>query len=104
MPVILVARVYGALVDPDTSATAGTAALLDLSREIRELGVPVVVTDMQGRPTCVANIPDVGDGIANPNDRRRRKGVRRIVEESHHGRLVLVPSDRGAVFDVILHG
>ena len=30
--------------------------------------------------------------------------ARRIVEESHDGRLVLVPSDRGAVFDVILPG
>jgi signal transduction histidine kinase len=30
--------------------------------------------------------------------------ARRIVEESHGGRLVLVPSDRGAVFDVILPG
>jgi signal transduction histidine kinase len=30
--------------------------------------------------------------------------ARRIVEEAHGGRLVLVPSDRGAVFDVILPG
>jgi len=30
--------------------------------------------------------------------------ARRIVEESHNGRLVLVPSDRGAVFDVIFPG
>lgn len=30
--------------------------------------------------------------------------ARRIVEEAHRGRLVLVPSDRGAVFDVILPG
>jgi signal transduction histidine kinase len=30
--------------------------------------------------------------------------ARRIVEESHGGRLVLVASDRGAVFDVILPG
>ncbi len=30
--------------------------------------------------------------------------ARRIVEEAHHGRLALVPSDRGAVFDIILPG
>lgn len=62
------ARVYGALVD--TSSTAGTTALLDLSKEIRDLGVPVIVTDEQGRPTFFANVPDIGSGIANPSDRR----------------------------------
>lgn len=30
--------------------------------------------------------------------------AKRIIEEAHGGRLVLVPSDRGAVFDVILPG
>ncbi len=60
------ARVYGALVDPTDAS--GTAALMDLSKEIRELGVPTVITDAQGRPTFFANIPDRGDGIANPND------------------------------------
>ncbi|WP_461412218.1 sensor histidine kinase [Gemmatimonas sp.] len=30
--------------------------------------------------------------------------ARRIVEENHHGRLVLAETDRGAAFDVILHG
>ena len=30
--------------------------------------------------------------------------TKRIVEESHHGQLRLAPSDRGAVFDVILPG
>ncbi|MHB1312734.1 MAG: sensor histidine kinase [Gemmatimonadaceae bacterium] len=62
------ARVYTSLVD--TSSNSGSAALLDLSREIRELGVPVVVTDEQGRPTFFANIPDRGDGFANPGDTR----------------------------------
>jgi len=28
---------------------------------------------------------------------------RRIVEENHGGRLLLVPSPRGATFDIILH-
>jgi signal transduction histidine kinase len=30
--------------------------------------------------------------------------ARRIVEENHHGRLVLAETDRGAAFDVILSG
>jgi signal transduction histidine kinase len=30
--------------------------------------------------------------------------TRRIVEENHRGRLLLAPSDRGAVFDIILRG
>lgn len=64
------ARVYGALVDTDTSSSAGTAALLDLSREIREIGVPVIVTDARGNPNFYANLPEFGDGFAQPNDRR----------------------------------
>ncbi|HEY5490875.1 MAG TPA: HAMP domain-containing sensor histidine kinase [Gemmatimonadaceae bacterium] len=72
------ARVYGALVDTDTSSSAGTSALFDLSREIRELGVPVIVTDAQGRPTAFANLPDYGYGIANPNDPRVLEYVRSL--------------------------
>ncbi len=62
------ARVYGALVD--SSDASGTAALMDLSREIRELGVPVIVSDLQGRPTSFANVPGYGDGMLGPNDPR----------------------------------
>ena len=62
------ARVYGALVD--TSSSAGATALFDLSRDIRELGVPVIVTDQDGRPTFFANLPEFGDGIAARGDRR----------------------------------
>ncbi|MGI8499126.1 MAG: sensor histidine kinase [Gemmatimonadaceae bacterium] len=49
------ARVFRAL--SDTSQDAGNAALLDLSSHIRELGVPVIVTDAEGRPTATANLP-----------------------------------------------
>jgi signal transduction histidine kinase len=49
------ARVYRAL--EDTTESAGAAALLDLSTHIREMGVPVVVTDARGRPTAAANLP-----------------------------------------------
>ncbi|HET7583304.1 MAG TPA: ATP-binding protein [Gemmatimonadaceae bacterium] len=49
------ARVFDALADPNEEA--GNAAMLDLARAIRELGVPVVVTDAQGRVTAAANLP-----------------------------------------------
>jgi len=49
------ARVYSALNDPREEVA--TAALLDLSRQIREMGVPVIVTDAEGRPAAHANLP-----------------------------------------------
>ena len=48
------ARVYGSLGDPRADATS---ALLDLSRHIVEMRVPVIVTDVDGRPTARANLP-----------------------------------------------
>ncbi|HEY3286560.1 MAG TPA: HAMP domain-containing sensor histidine kinase [Gemmatimonadaceae bacterium] len=62
------ARVYGALADTTTGAE--TAALMGLSQEIRELGVPVIVTDAQGRPTAFVNIPGLGNGLVSPADPR----------------------------------
>lgn len=50
----LYARVWRALAD--TTELASTAALLDLSRHIREKGVPVVITDTAGSPTDTANV------------------------------------------------
>ncbi|BAH38586.1 MAG TPA: sensor histidine kinase [Gemmatimonas aurantiaca] len=50
------ARIYEAL--QDTSVDADPAVvLLDLSQEIRESGLPLVVTDRLGRVTGTANIP-----------------------------------------------
>src|SRR5919199_3953947 len=49
------ARVYGALGDPRDEGSTG--ALLDLSRHITEMGVPVIVTDAAGHPTAAANLP-----------------------------------------------
>lgn len=51
----LLARVFTGLSDP--SPDAATEALLDLAEQIRTLGVPVVVTDAQGRVTASANSP-----------------------------------------------
>jgi signal transduction histidine kinase len=49
------ARVYDGLNDP--SADAANTALLDLSRHIRESGVPLIITDSKGNPTDTANLP-----------------------------------------------
>lgn len=52
---LMYARVYDALSDPDPDAA--NAALLDLSRHIREARVPLVVTDVEGTPTAAVNLP-----------------------------------------------
>ena len=50
------ARVFRAL--SDTSADRDPlGALLDLSRQITEMGVPVIVTDASGNPTAKENLP-----------------------------------------------
>jgi signal transduction histidine kinase len=49
------ARVFRAL--SDTSVDAGNTALLDLSRHIARLGVPVIITDASGRPAAAENLP-----------------------------------------------
>lgn len=49
------ARVYDGLNDP--SQDAANTALLDLSRHIRESGVPLIITDSKGIPTDTANLP-----------------------------------------------
>ncbi len=41
----------------DTSADAGTQALFDLTKSIIAQGVPIIVTDVRGRPTYHANLP-----------------------------------------------
>jgi signal transduction histidine kinase len=52
---LMYARVYDGLNDP--SSDAATTALLDLSRHIRESGVPLIITDQKGNPTDTANLP-----------------------------------------------
>jgi signal transduction histidine kinase len=48
------ARIYRAV--SDTTAGAADQALLDLSLSVRELGVPIIVTDRTGKITDVANL------------------------------------------------
>jgi len=52
---LMYARVLRA--QADTSADAGTEALFDLTKSIIAQGVPIVVTDLGGRPTYHANLP-----------------------------------------------
>src|ERR1700730_5220036 len=52
---LIYARVYKGLTDPNPDAA--TAALFDLSRQIRESGVPMILTDEQGKTTDNANMP-----------------------------------------------
>jgi len=52
---LMYARVYNGLSDPNPDAA--NAALLDLSRHIRESRVPMILADPNGVPTYTANIP-----------------------------------------------
>ena len=52
---LMYARVYNGLSDPNPDAA--NAALLDLSRHIRESGVPMILADDTGNPTDTANLP-----------------------------------------------
>ena len=70
------ARIYSALSDP--SDLSGTAALLDLSSHIDSMGVPVIVTDVAGRPTAKANLP-FDDALDSP---RTRDYIRELDEQN----------------------
>jgi signal transduction histidine kinase len=52
---LMYARVYNGLSDPNPDAA--NAALLDLSRHIRESGLPMILADPKGQPTDTANLP-----------------------------------------------
>jgi signal transduction histidine kinase len=55
----LFGRVVGGLSDPEPGAD--TETLLQLVREIRGQGIPLVVTDSAGHPTASANLPFTAD-------------------------------------------
>ena len=56
---LMYARVYNGLSDPNPDAA--NSALLDLSRHIRESGVPMILADDNGNPTDTANLPFTAD-------------------------------------------
>jgi len=55
--------------DPDVDAAS---ALLELTNDIRESGVPMIVTDAQGNPTATANLP------FDESDPRAREWIARL--------------------------
>ena len=84
------ARVFRGLVD--TTEGASTQALLDLTKSIREQGVPLIVTDRSGKPGPRANVPaDVaGDdarlrALAHELDLENPPVVDSLVGEIHYG-------------------
>lgn len=89
------ARIYGALSDPN--AESGDAALLDLSKAVQELGVPVILTDSAGLPTAAANLPFVAP-VDDPRvaayvaqlDRQNRPVVQPGFVTVHFGNTPLV--------------
>jgi signal transduction histidine kinase len=61
------ARVFHAL--SDTGETAALDALLDLTKGIRQQGVPLILTDAQGRPASHANLPPEYDSLPDTDPR-----------------------------------
>ncbi|MEP6729616.1 MAG: HAMP domain-containing sensor histidine kinase [bacterium] len=90
------ARVFRAL--SDTSEGAGTLALSDLSKSILEQGVPVIITDLSGKPTgASANLPkDLGDdeekirAYVRELDLENAPVTDSLVGRIHYGRTPLV--------------
>jgi signal transduction histidine kinase len=71
------ARVYHGI--GDTTVGSQLAALLDLSRSISEQGVPLIVTDLAGKPRAHANLPfDPKDTV--PDDDQRVAGYVQALE------------------------
>jgi signal transduction histidine kinase len=93
---LMFARVFRAL--SDTSADRDPlGALLDLSRQITDMGVPVIVTDANGIPTAAANLPftaRVDDprvrAFAAELDREHPPVVEQGVGTVHYGSTPLV--------------
>jgi signal transduction histidine kinase len=110
---LMYARVYNGLSDPNPDAA--TAALLDLSRHIRESGVPMILTDEQGNPTDTANIPFTAAmgskelrNYITELDRQNVPMVERGVGTVHFGNtalvrgLILIPVLQSILIGVVL--
>lgn len=92
------ARIFEALQDTSFSADP-TVVLLDLSRQISESGIPLVVTDPEGRVAITANLPSevVGDSVSlkrfvEKMDERNKPIVQPIVGAVHVGDSAIVNS------------
>jgi signal transduction histidine kinase len=61
-------RVFHGLGDPTKGAE--TQSLLDLAKSITEQGVPLIATDLQGKPSAHSNLPfDAKDSVSNDDPR-----------------------------------
>jgi signal transduction histidine kinase len=69
----------------DTSADAGTQALFDLTKSIIAQGVPIIVTDVRGRPTYHANL-----SLDSTQDEQTQ--LRRIVRDLDRQNVPVVDS------------
>ena len=69
------AQIYRALNDTSSDAIG---ALFSLAEHIRESGVPVILTDADGRPTDAANLPFA----FSPDDPRLREWIVRLDEQN----------------------
>jgi signal transduction histidine kinase len=78
---LMFARVFRALSDTSADRDA-LGALLDLSRQITDMGVPVVVTNAGGVPTAAANLPFRGR-IDDPADRERIRAFAAELDRQH---------------------
>src|SRR3954468_2222364 len=74
----------------DTSADAGTQALFELTQSIIAQGVPIVVTDVRGRPTYHANLP-----LDSAQDEQTQ--LRRFVRELDRQNVPVVDSLVGKI-------
>src|SRR3954471_14091151 len=52
---VMYARIWRAL--PDTTPDASTRALFDLTKTVTQQGVPIIITDRNGRVAAQANLP-----------------------------------------------
>jgi signal transduction histidine kinase len=94
------ARILSALADPNPDAA--NAALLDLASSVRELGVPVIITDTRGRPAWAINLPFETRSVDDPRviehievlDRENPPIVEPAIGTIHFGDSRLVKSLR----------
>lgn len=77
-------RIYGQVIAAlgDTAPGAQTEALLHVVVEIRNTGLPVVVTDTTGHPTQAANLPFSLSG-GDPGDDPRVRAYARALDRSY---------------------
>jgi signal transduction histidine kinase len=68
------AQIYRALSD---TAADPTAALFDLAQHVRDAGLPLILTDPDGKPTAVANLP-----FNRPDDPRVDAWIQRLDREN----------------------